>query len=203
MHVFFAPFGIYPNNAIVGGSGSIAPGAALSKRVNRKGGIVVANIGDASFACGPVWEGINFSAMDQYRKLWDKSLGGGLPIIFNCMDNHYGMGGQPQGETMGCGFIARIGAGVNPDQMHAERVNGYDPLAVIDAFRRKKCVLQSGQGPVLLDTVTYRISGHSPSDASSYRSREEIERWQQADSIDAFRRTLTGPGRISADTLDS
>jgi 2-oxoisovalerate dehydrogenase E1 component len=137
MHAFFAPFGIYPNNAIVGGSGSIAPGAALYKRVNRKPGIVVANIGDASFGCGPVWEGITFSAMDQYRKLWDASLGGGLPIVFNCMNNFYGMGGQPLGETMGVEFIARIGAGVNPDQMHAERVNGYDPLPVIDAFRRK------------------------------------------------------------------
>ena len=101
MHAFFAPFGIYPNNAIVGGSGSIAPGAALFKRVNRKPGIVVANIGDASFGCGPVWEGITFSAMDQYRYLWDKALGGGLPIIFNCMNNFYGMGGQPVGETMG------------------------------------------------------------------------------------------------------
>ena len=69
MHAFFTPFGIYPNNAIVGGSGPIAPGAALYKRVNRKPGIVVCNIGDASFGCGPVWEGITFSAMDQYRKL--------------------------------------------------------------------------------------------------------------------------------------
>ena len=148
MHAFFTPFGIYPNNAIVGGSGSIAPGAALYKSVNRKPGIVVANIGDASFGCGPVWEGITFSAMDQYRKLWDASLGGGLPIVFNCMNNFYGMGGQPLGETMGVQFIARIGAGVNPDQMHAERVNGYDPLPVIDAFRRKKQILQEGRGPV-------------------------------------------------------
>ena len=145
------------------------------------------NIGDASFGCGPVWEGITFSAMDQYRQLWDASLGGGLPIVFNCMNNFYGMGGQPLGETMGVQFIARIGAGVNPEQMHAERVNGYDPLPVIDAFRRKKQVLAEGRGPVLLDTVTYRFSGHSPSDASSYRSKEEIERWQQADSIPAFR----------------
>jgi len=57
MHVFFTPFGVYPNNAIVGGSGDIAVGAALFKKVNRKKGIVVANIGDASMACGPVWEG--------------------------------------------------------------------------------------------------------------------------------------------------
>jgi 2-oxoisovalerate dehydrogenase E1 component len=203
MHAFFTPFGIYPNNAIVGGSGSVAPGAALYKRVNRKPGIVVANIGDASFGCGPVWEGITFSAMDQYRKLWDASLGGGLPIVFNCMNNFYGMGGQPFGETMGVQFIARIGAGVNPDQMHAERVNGYDPLPVIDAFRRKKQVLEEGRGPVLLDTVTYRISGHSPSDASSYRSKEEIERWQQADSIPAFRHKLIESKAVTEEMLES
>src|ERR1039458_2660844 len=203
MHAFFTPFGIYPNNAIVGGSGSIAPGAALFKRVNRKPGIVVCNIGDASFGCGPVWEGITFSAMDQYRKLWDASLGGGLPIVFNCMNNFYGMGGQPVGETMGVQFIARIGAGVNPDQMHAERVNGYDPLPVIDAFRRKKQVLAEGRGPVLLDTVTYRISGHSPSDASSYRSKEEIELWQRADSIPAFHDKLVANGLAGEDALAS
>jgi 2-oxoisovalerate dehydrogenase E1 component len=203
MHAFFAPFGIYPNNAIVGGSGSIAPGASLYKRVNRKPGIVVANIGDASFGCGPVWEGITFSAMDQYRHLWDPSLGGGLPILFNCINNFYGMGGQPFGETMGVGSIARVGAGVNPDQMHAERVNGYDPLPVIDAFRRKKDILQAGGGPVLLETITYRISGHSPSDASSYRSKEEIESWQQADSIRAFRAKLIASGVVEEAALDA
>jgi 2-oxoisovalerate dehydrogenase E1 component len=202
MHAFFAPFGIYPNNAIVGGSGSIAPGAALFKRVNRKRAIVVANIGDASFGCGPVWEGITFSAMDQYRCLWDGELGGGLPIVFNCMNNFYGMGGQPFGETMGVQYVARIGAGVNPDQMHAERVNGYDPLPVIDAFRRKKKILEEGRGPVLLDTVTYRISGHSPSDASSYRSKEEIERWREADPIRSFRAKLLDNRVASASTLD-
>jgi 2-oxoisovalerate dehydrogenase E1 component len=203
MHAFFTPFGIYPNNAIVGGSGSIAPGAALYKRVNRKPGIVVCNIGDASFGCGPVWEGITFASMDQYRKLWDPSLGGGLPILFNCMNNFYGMGGQPSGETMGVQFIARIGAGVNPEQMHAERVNGYDPLPVIDAFRRKKQTLMEGRGPALLDTITYRISGHSPSDASSYRSKEEVELWQQADSLRAFRKKLVSAGAFTEDAMDS
>ncbi|MBS1877321.1 MAG: dehydrogenase [Acidobacteria bacterium] len=203
MHAFFTPFGIYPNNAIVGGSGSIAPGAALFKRVNRKRGIVVCNIGDASFACGPVWEGITFSAMDQYRTLWDPTLGGGLPILFHCMNNFYGMGGQPMGETMGMKFTARIGAGVNPDQMHAERVNGYDPLAVIEAVRRKKQLLLEGRGPALLDTVTYRFSGHSPSDASSYRSKEEVERWQHVDSIDGYEKRLVDAGVYSQAELES
>ena len=203
MHAFFRPFGIYPNNAIVGGSGSIAPGAALYKRVNRQPGIVVANIGDASLSCGPVWEGITFASMDQYRKLWDQSLGGGLPVLFNVMDNFYGMGGQPDGETMGCQFIARIGAGVNPEQMHAERVNGYDPLAVIDAIQRKKQILLDGRGPVLLDTITYRTCGHSPSDASSYRTKEEVELWQAADSIAAYASRLLEAGVAGQPELDA
>jgi 2-oxoisovalerate dehydrogenase E1 component len=202
MHAFFTPFGSYPNNAVVGGSGSIAPGAALFKRVNRKPGVIVCNIGDASFGCGPVWEGMTFAAMDQYRTLWDPALGGGLPIVFHCMNNQYGMGGQPMGETMGCRFIARIGAGVNPEQLHAERVNGYDALAVIDAFRRKLQLLAEGKGPVLLDTVTYRYSGHSPSDASSYRTRDEVEQWQKADSLLSYKDTLVLGGVFPEHDLD-
>ncbi|MDP4291571.1 MAG: thiamine pyrophosphate-dependent enzyme, partial [Bacteroidota bacterium] len=103
MHAFFTPFGVYPNNAIVGGSGDIAVGAALYKKVNRKPGLVVANLGDASMACGPVWEGITFAAMDQFEQLWEGAMKGGLPVIFNVMNNHYGMGGQTCGETMGYG----------------------------------------------------------------------------------------------------
>jgi 2-oxoisovalerate dehydrogenase E1 component len=201
MHAFFTPFGIYPNNAIVGGSGDISVGAALYKKINRKSGIVVCNIGDASMACGPVWEGISFATMDQYRTLWQGEFKGGLPLIFNFMNNLYGMGGQTVGETMGYGILARIGAGVNPESMHAERVDGYNPLAVIDAFRRKRKILEEKKGPVLLDTLTYRISGHSPSDASSYRSKEEIEAWQKEDSIIAFGNTLVNSGLADATQL--
>jgi len=202
MHAFFTPFGVYPNNAIVGGSGDISVGAALYKKVNRKNGIVVCNIGDASMACGPVWEGISFATMDQYTQLWDDAMKGGLPIIFNCMNNQYGMGGQTCGETMGYGMVARIGAGVNPDMMHAERVDGYNPLAVIDAFRRKKKILLDKKGPVLLDTLTYRFSGHSPSDASSYRTKEEVEAWQQADSILGYANELILSKISGQDKLD-
>ena len=89
MHTFFTPFGIYPNNAIVGGSGSIAVGAALYKKVNRKPGIVVANLGDASMARGPVWEGMTFAAMDQFKQLWSDEMKGGLPVIINIMAVSY------------------------------------------------------------------------------------------------------------------
>ena len=202
MHAFFTPFGVYPNNAIVGGSGDIAVGAALYKKVNRKPGLVVANIGDASLACGPVWEGITFAAMDQFKQLWEDDMKGGLPVIINIVNNQYGMGGQTCGETMGYGIAARVGAGVNPEQMHAERVDGYNPLAVIDAYKRKRKIIEEKRGPVLLDVLTYRYSGHSPSDASSYRSKEEVEAWESQDCIRSYGLQLLEAGVATQAELD-
>ena len=118
MHVFFTPFGIYPNNAIVGGSAGITVGAALYKKIMREDGIVVCNIGDGSLGCGPVWEAFNYASMDQFTKLWDEAHSGGLKLIFNVFNNGYGMGGQTAGETMAYGILARVGAGINPDAMH-------------------------------------------------------------------------------------
>lgn len=198
MHAFFTPFGIYPNNAIVGGSADISVGAALYKKVNQQKGIVIANIGDASLGCGPVWEAICLATMDQFKKLWEEPYRGGLPLIFNFYNNLYGMGGQTYGETMGFEILARLGAGVNPEQMHAERVDGYNPLAVIDVMKRKKKILEEKQGPVLLDTLTYRFSGHSPSDASSYRTKEEVDLWMSIDAISAYRKQLVD-AKVAAD----
>ena len=194
MHTFFTPFGIYPNNAIVGGSAGIAAGAALFKRVNRKGGIVVANIGDGSLGCGPVLEALNFASMGQFDKLWEEGFKGGLPVLFNIFNNQYGMGGQTNGETMGYDVLARLGVGFAVNQMHAERVDGYNPLAVIEAVGRKKDLLLKGQGPVLLDVVTYRYAGHSPSDASSYRTQEEMAAWKAVDPLVTYRAQLVEAG---------
>ena len=201
MHAFFIPFGLMPNNAIVGASAPIALGAALYKRSNSKPGIIVSNCGDGATGRGPVLESLNFASMDQITKLWGmdgKFSDAGLPILFNVFNNHYGMGGQTRGETMGFDMVARLGAGFNPDQMHAERVNGYDPLAVIDAVSRKKEILLAGKGPALLDVVTYRVSGHSPSDSSTYRTAEEIEAWKNADPILAFKNKLI-KGKIASE----
>ena len=191
MHAFFPPLGIYPNNAIVGGSADISVGAALFKHIQRRPGIVIANIGDAAAGCGPTWEALCFATMDQFTELWDESHRGGLPLIMNFVNNFYGMGGQPVGETMGFKVLARLGAGLCPSQMHAERIDGYNPLAVIDAIRRSQQVIAAREGPVLLDTVTYRFSGHSPSDAGSYRDKSEIDGWRQVDPLTVFAGELT------------
>ncbi len=203
MHTFFTPFGIYPNNAIVGGSGTIAMGAALYKRVNRKKGIVIANIGDGALGRGPVLEALNMAGMGQLNTLWEDDMKGGLPVLFNIVNNQYAMGGQTVGETMGYDAPARMGAGFNPNQMHAERVDGYNPLAVIEAYGRKKELLLKGEGPVLLDVLTYRYAGHSPSDASSYRTKEEMAAWEAIDPLNTYRAQLIEAGVATAEECDA
>ncbi len=188
MHVFFLPFGIYPNNAIVGGAAPVALGAALYKKNNDKPGIVISNLGDGSVGCGVVYESMNFASMDQIKGLWEKK--GGLPILFNFFNNGYGMGGQTRGETMAYDFLARLGAGISPTQLHAERVDGFNPLAVIEAMKRKKELLLKGEGPCLMDVVTYRYGGHSPSDSMSYRTPEEVAAWKEYDPIVTYRKAL-------------
>lgn len=202
MHAFFLPFGVYPNNAIVGGSATIATGAALFKKINDKPGVCVANLGDGSMGRGPVWEALSFATMDQYRTLWEEGKKGGLPLIFQINNNSYGMGGQTDGETMGYGELARMGAGVTPNQLHAERVDGYNPLAVIDAYRRKLPIVKAGDGPVFLDVVTYRLLGHSTSDQNAYRTKEEIEAWRAQDPLITYRRALTDAGLADDTAFD-
>ncbi len=192
MHLFFKPFGIYPNNAIVGASAPLAAGAALYKKVNNQDGIVIANLGDGALGCGPVFESMNFSAMDQYKKLWESK--GGLPILFFFSNNGYGMGGQTVGETMAYETLARVGVAVNPEQMHSERVDGFNPLAVADAMKRKIKTLTDGDGPAMLDVITYRFCAHSASDKNSYRSDEELKKWMTHDCIKEYRKKLVSYG---------
>lgn len=194
MHAFFTPFGAYPNNAIVGASAGIATGAALRKKLAGGGSITVSMSGDGSTGCGPVFEAMNFAAMAQYRTLWTDAMQGGLPVLFFFTNNFYAMGGQTIGETMGWDRLSRIGAGVNPEAMHAETVDGTNPLAVADAVARKRSLLLEGRGPALLDVECYRSGGHSTTDANAYRTREELAAWEAHDPIATFANRLIAAG---------
>ena len=203
MHAFFPPFGAYPNNAIVGASAGIATGSALWKKVSGAGGITLANSGDGSTGCGPVWEAMNFAAMAQYKTLWTDSLRGGLPVLFFFNNNFYAMGGQTIGETMGWDRLSRIGASINPQAMHAETVDGTNPLAVADAVERKRELLIHGEGPALLDVECYRSTGHSTTDANVYRSKEEITAWDAHDPIAAFSAALVSNGVLATEDVEA
>ena len=167
MHAFFLPFGVYPNNAIVGGSAPIATGSALFKKINRKPGVVVCNIGDGALGCGPVYEAMNFAAMDQFRTLWEGDMKGGMPILFNIFNNSYGMGGQTRGETMAYDMAARLGAGISPSQLHAERIG--EILGGSDAMERLAAAFGAGAGAA---RSVLQVFGALDLDQNAYRSKE-------------------------------
>ncbi len=202
MHAFFTPFGAYPNNAIVGASAGIATGAALRKKLASADSIAVSMSGDGSTGCGPVFEAMNFASMAQYDNLWTDEKKGRLPVLFCFTNNFYAMGGQTIGETMGWDRLSRIGAGINPQAMHAETVDGTNPLAVADAVARKRSLLLDGNGPALLDIECYRFSGHSTTDANAYRTKEEIAAWDQHDAIASFAARLIGEGILDAGAVE-
>jgi 2-oxoisovalerate dehydrogenase E1 component len=103
---------------------------------------------------------------------------------------------------MAYNMLARVGAGVNPDQMHSERVDGLNPLAVIDAMKRKMELIKNGKAPIFLDTLTYRFTGHSPSDSGSYRTKEEVEAWEAQDSLIVYGKELKTAGVCDLGKLD-
>ena len=129
---------------------------------------------------------MNFASMAQLNGLWPDEHRGGLPVLFFFNNNFYAMGGQTIGETMGWDRLSRIGAGDQPAAMHAETVDGANPLAVADAVARKRALLVAGKGPALLDIECYRSCGHSTTDANAYRSREEMKAWEAHDPIALF-----------------
>lgn len=201
MSAFFPPFGVMPNNGIAGGAAPLATGAALYNRINDRPGIVIANIGDGAMGSGAVWEALVFSGMAQFRTLWENELGGAPPILFNIMNNFYSMGERSLGETLPFDVAARVGFGINAENMHAERVDGYNPLAVADAFQRKRKVLEAGNGPILLETVTYRFASQSPGQGEGYRSQEEIDLWTEEDALVSYADYLQELRVANLDTL--
>jgi 2-oxoisovalerate dehydrogenase E1 component len=199
MHMFFPPFGVFPANAIVGGSAPIATGAALYKKIKGEKSISIANLGDGAVGCGIVFESMNFAAMKQYNLLWKKK--GGLPVLFNFFNNGYGMGGSTVGETMSYDKLVRIGSGISENAINAERVNGMDTLAVYYATKRKKKEIVQGNGPALLDIVTYRFEGHSESDKEEIRENDEISQWKKIDPLDTFATKLINKKIISKEQI--
>ncbi len=177
-------------NAIVGGSLGIATGAGLAVQQLDRDQVVCCLFGDGATNNGIFHESLNFATMSQFPH--------GLPVIYLIENNHYGMTGQQRGEVCGIDYLARRGAAYNHDNMHAEVVNGMDVLAVWDAVSRAAELCRTGQGPVLLECLTYRYLGHSLSDQRiKYRTADEEAAWRACDAIDCYQRQLIEAGALT------
>jgi 2-oxoisovalerate dehydrogenase E1 component len=190
MHIADFHVGHLGANAIVGGSYAIGAGAALASQKLGDGKITLCIAGDGATNNGICHEAFNFSCMDQFPT--------GLPVIFLIENNQYGMTGQQKGEVTGIDHLSQRGAGYNRHNMHAETVNGMSVLTVRDAVKRAAERCRKGEGPVLVECMTYRYMGHSLSDLrTAYRSQDEEATWRAQDAIDNYRSELIAQGVLS------
>jgi len=174
MHLFDVEARFMGGYAIVGGQLPLATGAGLAIAHKGLDEVVVCQMGDATTNIGAWHESLNIA------QLWK------LPVIFLIVNNQFGMGTSvekgsavPELYKKACAF-----------DMHAERVDGNDLLAVRDATLRAVELARTEKLPSVLETVSFRHRGHSVVDPDRYRPREYVEQGRSRDPIPAFGRAL-------------
>jgi acetoin:2,6-dichlorophenolindophenol oxidoreductase subunit alpha len=166
MHIAEVARGNLGANGIVGGGIPIAVGAALSTTMQKIDRIVVCFFGDGASNEGTFHEALNLAS------IWK------LPVLFVCINNQYGMSMNVK-QSMN---ISDISVRASSYGMPGRSVDGNDAVAVYEAAREARAKVIAG-GPFLLVLNTYRITGHSKSDAGLYRSKEEVESWKKKDPL--------------------
>ena len=190
MHIADFYTGNLGANAIVGGSFAIATGAAMAIQKQGLDRIVVCIIGDGAMNNGIAHEAMNWAAQRQWKK--------GLPIVYYIENNQYGMTGQQRGEVTGIDYLSQRGAGYNSVNMHAETIWGMNVLTVREAMTRVREQLLNGEGPILLESLTYRFLGHNYKDKGvAYRSEEEKKAWMNEDPITRLKNELIELGALT------
>jgi len=157
MHMFSLEKNFFGGHGIVGAGTAIGTGLGFSHKYKEDGGVAVAYMGDGASNQGQVAECYNMAA------LWD------LPVLFVIENNQYGMGTSVSRSS--AGQLYRRGEGYG---IPGEQVDGMDVFAVQDAARQALDYIRSGNGPYILEMMTYRYRGHSMSDPAKYRTKEEV-----------------------------
>ncbi|MFL6373457.1 MAG: pyruvate dehydrogenase (acetyl-transferring) E1 component subunit alpha [Pyrinomonadaceae bacterium] len=178
MHMFSAECEFYGGHGIVGGQIGVGTGMAYAAKYKNSGQIVACYFGEAAVNQGIFHESLNMA------QLWR------LPIIYICENNQYGMG-TSQERAMSTRNIAKK---ADAFEMANEFVDGMDVMAVRDATMRAIERARDHSLPTLLEIRAYRYMGHSMSDPGNYRTRQEIQKYQERDPIVLFKDSLKDAG---------
>lgn len=167
MHIADFSVGMLGANGVVSGGIPIAVGAAQGLKMLRSKAIAVCMFGDGAINRGPFLEGLNWAAL--YR----------LPVLFVCEDNGVAAFTRAESVTAGPGVIARAEALGVP----GSDCDGNDAIAVDLAAAEAVAAVRAGNGPRLLRCATYRITGHTSTDAAAWRPSTEVEAAKARDPI--------------------
>lgn len=187
MHIADVETGNLGANGIVAGGIPIAAGAALAYRMRGEDKVVACFFGDGATNEGAFHEGVNLAA------IWK------LPVVFVCENNKYGMSFSTE-KSMAVAHVSDRAAAYG---IPGVRVDGNDVDEVHDAMSDALDRARAGDGPTLLESVTYRWKGHSKSDKNLYRTKEEISEWRERDPIVRFETRVRESGVLSDAEVES
>lgn len=185
MHIADVATGNLGANGIVAGGIPIATGAALAFKMRGEDRVVACFFGDGATNEGAFHEAVNLAA------IWK------LPVVFVCENNKYGMSFSTE-KAFAIEHIADRAAAYG---FPGVTVDGNDVVVVYDAAQAAVDRARAGEGPTLIETLTYRWKGHSKSDKNLYRTKDEIAEWRDDDPIPDFERKVVEAGLLTDDEV--
>jgi pyruvate dehydrogenase E1 component alpha subunit len=186
MHMFSAEKGFFGGHGIVAAQVPIGTGLAFANRYRGNDNVSLTYFGDGAANQGQVYESFNMA------KLWK------LPVVYIIENNQYAMGTSIARSSATTNLAKR---GLSHD-IAGEQVDGMDVRAVKAAGEQAVKWCRDGNGPIILEMLTYRYRGHSMSDPAKYRTREEVEKVRtENDPIERVRRRILDRKWASEDEI--
>ncbi|MFZ5630772.1 MAG: pyruvate dehydrogenase (acetyl-transferring) E1 component subunit alpha [Spirochaetota bacterium] len=183
MHLFSKELNFMGGHGIVGGHIAVAAGHAFASKYRRDRGVTMCFIGEGGTNIGSFYEGLT------YASLWN------LPVVYIIENNLYAMGtpiyrAQPTRD---------LTAKAKAFNMPSHRIDALDVELVYKTVREAVVRARAGQGPSLIEAITYRFRGHSMSDPAKYRPPGELEEMKEKDPLDTTKQRLLQLGFTDAD----
>jgi pyruvate dehydrogenase E1 component subunit alpha len=187
MHMFSVEKNFYGGHGIVGAPAPLGTGIAFANKYRGNDRVCLTYFGEGASNQGQVYESFNMAS------LWK------LPVIYIIENNHYAMGtAVHRGSALAEELYNRGSVFGIP----GAQVDGMDVAAVKEAGERAVAFARAGNGPIILEMLTYRYRGHSMSDPAKYRTREEVKGMrEQRDPIELVRKRLLDQGRATEEEL--
>lgn len=183
MHIFDTAQRFYGGHGIVGAQVSLGTGIAFTHKYQETDNLCIAIMGDGAVNQGQVYESMNMA------KLWN------LPVIYMIENNGYAMGTSV---ARGCAGERLCDRGM-PFGISGKQINGMDVLEVFDAVSDAAAKIRRGEGPQMLEMMTYRYRGHSMSDPGQYRAKDEVSKYREIDPLIVTKKYMLDNGIVQED----
>jgi pyruvate dehydrogenase E1 component alpha subunit len=180
------PRNFWGGYAVVGGHVPLATGIALAEQYKGTDNACLCYFGDGSTNIGYFHESLNLAGV------WD------LPVLFIAENNQYGMGTAVDRASAVPNMIDKAPA----YGMEGKQVNGMDVVEVYEATSEALKAIRDGKGPQFLEMLTYRFEGHSMGDPLRYRTKDEVEKWQEDDPIGILERRILNDDMATQEELE-